>query len=462
MERIYFLFLLFSFFSITACGGGGNNATNDNNSSSESSDKVWGKPVLIENQNFFSAVSPQIVSDRNGNTIAIWSQWDGRNYNTWTNRFSASSGTWGNPTQLVSLAKYAQIAVDSLGNAFLLWCQYTSVWVNRYDVSTGQWGSATLIASSNVGDMQSTKIAIDRNGNAMAVWRQSSGGSFVNYRIMASYYEVDRNQWGASTDLTDYVFGSGAQSKLPQVSFDFNGNAHVVWDKHDGRFGTYTNIWSNRYDVVSGEWDGAKLLETENLGNSYNPQIDIDDSGNAIAVWPYSNGTTIDIWSNRYDANTKQWGTAEPIETNNASLALNPKIFFDTNGNAISLWVHNDGNGYFYAWYNRYDVSLAQWGNADLLYSEYDKIGQINITNTVDANGNLFVVWRQHIDVDRGIRSVVACRYDTSTGQWDTPVTIGTGEIENPKVAIDANGNVTVVWSQYDGFKHNIWANRFQ
>ena len=47
-------------------------------------------------------------------------------------------------------------------------------------------------------------------------------------------------------------------------------------------------------------WGTAVLIETDNVGNAYNPQVAVDESGNAIAVWKQFDGTRSNIWANRY------------------------------------------------------------------------------------------------------------------------------------------------------------------
>ena len=83
----------------------------------------------------------------------------------------------------------------------------------------------------------------------------------------------------------------------PQVAFDASGNAVVVWQQSDG---TRYNIWSNRYTASTGLWGTAALIETDNAGDANNPQVAIDASGNALAVWSQSDGTRYNIWSNMY------------------------------------------------------------------------------------------------------------------------------------------------------------------
>jgi hypothetical protein len=47
-------------------------------------------------------------------------------------------------------------------------------------------------------------------------------------------------------------------------------------------------------------WGSPVLIETDNAGDARYPQIAVDSSGNALAVWAQSDGTRFNIWANRY------------------------------------------------------------------------------------------------------------------------------------------------------------------
>ena len=98
--------------------------------------------------------------------------------------------------------------------------------------------------------------------------------------------------------------------------------------------------WS--FTTEDGDWGAAELIETDNAGNASTPQIAIDSSGNAVAVWTQWDGTRDSIWANRF--NGTSWGTAELIEADNAGNAEYPQIAFDSSGNAIAVWYQSDGN----------------------------------------------------------------------------------------------------------------------
>jgi hypothetical protein len=300
----------------------------------------WGTATLIEIDNLGDAFAPQIAIDANGNAMAVWTQSDGTRDNVWVNRFTPAGG-WGTATLIetnnVGGAEQPQIAMDTSGNALAVWSQvdgsYLSIWANRY-TPTGGWGTASLIESGNAGPAFSPQIAFDTSGNAMAVRMQADS---LRYNIVANRF-TPSGGWGtASLIETD----NAGNAENPQIAFDASGNAMAVWQQTDG---TRTNIWANRYTASTG-WSTATLIETDNAGPAIKPQIALDSSGNAIAVWSQRDSTRSNIWANRFTP-SGGWGTATLIETDNAGSAFVPQIAMDASGNAWAVWEQGDGTRY--------------------------------------------------------------------------------------------------------------------
>ena len=255
------------------------------------------------------------------------------------------------------------------------------------------WGTAELIETDNAGDAELPQVTIDTDGNAIAVWYQSDG---TRYNIWSNRYVVGTG-WGIAelieADNAGHAYG-------PQVAIDRDGNAIAVWSQSDG---TRENILSNRYVMGTG-WGTAELIETDNAG-AWRPQIAIDRDGNAVAIWYQDDGTRYNIWANRYAVGTG-WGTEEPIETDNAGNAIVPQVAIDTDGNAVAVWYQFDGTRYN-IWANRY-VKGTGWGTAELIETD------------------------------------------------------NAGDAELPQVTIDTDDNAIAVWHQFDGTRDNIWANRYE
>ncbi len=151
-----------------------------------------------------------------------------------------------------------------------------------------------------------------------------------------------------------------------------------------------TGIFSTASFAASYTWGTAALIETDNAGNAFAPQVAVDSSGNAIAVWYQWDGTRYSIWANRYTSGSG-WGTAALIETDNAGGASSPQVAFDSSGNAIAVWTQHDGTRYN-IWANRMTAAVRNDfnndGKADILWRNTSGANYIWLMNgTATAGG---------------------------------------------------------------------------
>ena len=344
----------------------------------------WGTAVLIETDDVGTTLWPQVASDHNGNAVAVWLQSDGTRHNIWANHYTLGIG-WGTAVLIetdTGFAGAADVAVDANGNAVAVWRQSDgtrhNIWGNRYTAGTG-WGTAVLIETDDVGTTRWPQVVSDSNGNAVAVWEQHDG---TRYNIWANHYTAGTG-WGTAVLIESDDTGS---SQRPQVAFDSNGNAVAVWQRHNG---TRNNISANHYTAGTG-WGTAVLIESDDAGNAEWPQVAFDSNGNAVSVWEQHDGTRQNIWANHYTTGIG-WGTAVLIETDNVGNAFQPDVAVDASGNAVAVWNQLDDTSAS-AMANRY-VAGSGWGTAAAIENDSGHADAPRVA--VDANGNVVAVWAQ-------------------------------------------------------------------
>jgi hypothetical protein len=416
----------------------GNPMVADYNWSFTTAEGTWGTHELIQT-NIGNAISTQIAVDSKGHAIAVWSQDDGNNHNIYANRFNGTD--WGTAKLIgndTGNAYEPQVAVDSNGNAIAVWRQNVgnnyNIYANRFNGS--DWGTATLIETDNTSSALSPQVAVDSNGNAIAVWHQYVG---AEYSIYANRF--NGTDWGTATLIETDDAGKASNS---QVAVDSNGNAIAVWNQNDG---ANENIYANHFN--GSDWGTAKLIEND-TGKAVDPQIAVNNNGNAIAVWRQNDGANENIYANRFDGT--DWGTAELIGNDTVN-AYDPQIAVDSNGNAIAVWRQFDGNNDIYA--NRFNGTT--WGTAELI--ENDKSNAYDPQIAFDSNGNAIAVWTTYINI-------YANRFNGS--DWGTAQLVEneTGRALSPQVAVDSNGNAITVWRQRTNQDidtiDSIYANRFK
>ncbi len=302
--------------------------------------------------------APAIAIDANGNALAVWTQEISfpTSANTWSRRYDAGTGSWEMPVIIDNNAAYARtpdIAFDQNGNALAVWQQgpnqHWSVWSNRYTAATDSWGTAVLLENDDTCNTGAPKIAVDANGNAIAIWRQSSDMMCNRSDLWANMYTASTGTWGTPEKIETDDAGSVFNYR---IAFDANGNAIAIWEQDDGPDtdpNIITNIWSNRYTAGTG-WGTAELVETDDAGNAWSPEIAIDANGNVLAVWQQTQGQPrqgsefFDVIANRYTLGTG-WGTPQIIGAQTGTIDtedLAPQIAVDPQGNAIAIWGQAD------------------------------------------------------------------------------------------------------------------------
>lgn len=201
----------------------------------------WSGAVLIESGDD-SAFMPIVAVHAGGDAIAVWEQTAGAADDLWANRYVAGVG-WTGATRLET-AEYSvhapSIAFGANGDAIAVWQQgdgvNTSAFANRYIAGSG-WSGAIRIESSDAHGVWLPQVAVDARGNAIAWWSQSEGAVFS---VWANRYIVGRG-WGSAMPIET---GSGTASE-PHVAIDRRGNAIAVWIQHDG---TSQRVWTNRFE----------------------------------------------------------------------------------------------------------------------------------------------------------------------------------------------------------------------
>lgn len=250
----------------------------------------WGEAKVISKiLNSYQMETLKFAFDTSGNVILVWPFEDAtdseKQIHIWAKRYSITTG-WEKAVKIdpgvvsgysdhVSESTQPKIAFDSRGNAIVVWTQVKDrnqggIWTNRYTAGKG-WGLAAPI--TKIGRAQSRQqLAIDHRGNAIIVWSQKDG-------VGVSYYTVDVG-WGEPENIYEHSCRSYG-SFDPQVGFDADGNATVVWWH---KVLLYTTIWSRQYSPGKG-WAPLTPVKRDYTNKACNPLISFDRHGIAHVIW---------------------------------------------------------------------------------------------------------------------------------------------------------------------------------
>ena len=409
--------------------------------------RSWRTAAAIETDTG-EATSPQISFDAAGNAVAVWIQNDGVYDRVMSNTYTAGVG-WGSATQVSAStgdAQSPQILVDSDGDALATWSQmgptYTNLWVNLYQAGSG-WGTAGFI-EYNDGDVRNPQVALDEAaGNGLIVWEQDTAPGPAPSNVWAIEYSSGSG-WGTA-ELIESSFGN---ARVPQVAFDSTGKAIAVWQQYDGS--ARDDIRANTWSPTDG-WGTATEIETTDAGSSRAPQLVIDSTDKATVVWSSDDGSRFNIWATTY-TEAGGWTSDVLIETDNAGDAYDPQLATDSVGNLVAVWRQHDGVR-FNTVANAYSVDSG-WGTAETIESHDGTAAEPQVA--MDGDGNAIAVWRSY---DIWANTWTPANGWSTAQQIETDAA---GMADKPQLGFDPEGNAIAVWMESDATRNNIQSNRFE
>lgn len=200
------------------------------------------------------AVSPSL-----GYFVAAWQVYDGDSGKFLTQSATYTiAGGWTGAEYIFSSgdphdAFMPQVKVDGSRNTVVVWFDATNQTIQAATLPYGEsWSSQTPINISAVGDTNSPQIAINPSGYVVAVWERSNGSYFA---IQASTLQLGGvDGWSTPVEIsteTQNAFGAS-------VAVDINGNAVAVWEQIQGS----DIIVQAAYLPSGGTWAAPTTLST--------------------------------------------------------------------------------------------------------------------------------------------------------------------------------------------------------
>ena len=403
---------------------------------------------------------PQIATDSAGNSYVVWRGDDGHDFEIYWVKVD-NTGTPGtvemistHPDNVNPYDWYPQIDVDGAGNSYVVWEGYdmhdSEIYWVKID-NTGTPGTVQKISTHpdniNNNDYR-PQIAVDTIGNSYVVWYGYGGGNKEIY-----WLKIDSTGTPGTVEKVsnhpDSVYG---HDQDPQIAADDSGNSYVTW--WGGGYGAYDIYWT-RVDSTGAPGSTLKVsTHPDNIsGYDLYPQIAADGAGNSFVVWYGHDGNDEEIyWVSIDGAGTP--GTVQKISTHPGSIThkdCNPDIAADSAGNSYVVWHVVD---WFDPVYNDiYWVKIDNTGTpgtVEMISNHPD-----NTTNddfaaqvAVDDSQNSYVVWHGWDGND----DEIYWTYVDSTGTPGTAEKISThpdniDEDESfPHICLDSAGNSYVVF----------------
>ncbi len=280
-------------------------------------------------------------------------------------------------------------------------------------------------------------IAADQSGNAFVVWQDNRNGNFDVYFS----WKPSGGAWQVNERVTDP--GATKGWTLPAIAVDLSGNAYAVWQ--DDRNGNSDIYFSFR--PFGGAWQANRKVYGGSEGNACNPDIAVDLSGNAYAVWEDDRNGNKDIYFSFCPAGG-EWQPGIRVDDGLTGNACNTSIGVDQSGNAYALWTdtrNGDSDIYF-----SFRPSGGEWQAGEKVSNIMGDNNTYGSNIAVDQAGNACAIW------DNGIndKSDIYFSYRPAGGSWSTSRQVNeyrenTGAFWG-NIAIDRSGKLYAVWAEME------------
>jgi 6-phosphogluconolactonase (cycloisomerase 2 family) len=423
------------------------------------------------------ADNPQVAVDQNANAVFTWSGRDnsggcfGGCFRAQARARSATGALTG--TQTLSAPDQGiggpQVGVDQDGDAVFAWQR--SMDTNCPD----QFGNPTQCvnvqarARSAAGTLSATQtpspagqlaqlpqVAVDQDGDAVFVWRRLDGttdcGGVACYRIQARA----RSAAGVLSAVQN-VSAAGQHAGDPQVAVDQSGNAVFVWKRFDGA--------NDRIQARARSAAGA-LGATQTLSDvgqhAGDPQVAVDPNGNAVFVWRRLDGTTDCDGGGCFLVQAiarSAVGALSPVQTLSAGGqdTFGPQVAVDQSDNAVFVWQRLDGAEY------RIQARARSAAGALSATQNLSAAGQpARLPQVaVDSSGTAVFVWKRFDGTSPGsCCHRIQARARSAAGALDAIQTLSAAgqQADGPQVAVSPGGTAVATWWRSDGANNRVQA----
>ena len=319
-------------------------------------------------------------------------------------------------------ASAPRIASDGAGNIAAIWREVDGdvAAIRAAFRPAGEgWGGGRRLSLAAPAT-EAPQLAMDRLGNAVAVWHRSTGSDSV---VQVSIKPAG-SAWSAARDLS-----------LPgELAF----NAHVAVEA-----GRMTAVWAAKEGLrsvvraaagtVAGGWQPAETVSGP-ISNAYAPVIALDDRGGAVAAWQWWDGAYLVVQA-ALRSPGGDWSRPDTLSGAGRD-ASRPRVAMDAAGNALVGWIRS--NGTWLAAQVSSRPAGGTWSAPTSLSKRGGNTRQLDVV--LNRRGDAAVAW--HGDYGGQWTSFRPAGAVVWGARLQLPQSWGSA-----RIALDEAGNATAVWS---------------
>ncbi len=405
-------------------------------------------PTLAQESTY---VSPgQMAFAPDGTAVAVWDEPDG-GHSVVRTASRPAGGVWSASEPLSGAlleSSGAALAIDAAGNAVAAWTSFdddtftnATIYVAERPAG-GSWATPVAL-SDGLTQVVGVRLAVTPGGAATAVWLRRDSTN----RIQAAT-RAPGGAWPLPADAV-YLSTAGYNADSPDVAVDPNGNLVAVWQKIAGTGGGIYKIEGAVRPAAAVDWTDPQDLSEAGSFTATQPHVVIDGSGLATAIWQQTTSTRTLIQSaTRPAGDVASWSARKDLSAPDTDGAA-PQLSADADGNVTAVWGESTGgmgSTYRIRTSTRAQAS-ADWSAAITLGTG---LGTVSFPSdgpavAVAADGSAAATW---LNRDMALNTTVEGAARTKAGTWTPLTTLSTptSGSSSAMVAIDYDGDAAAMW----------------
>jgi hypothetical protein len=301
----------------------------------------WADPITLSDP-ADDGVGAELAFDPAGDVLVAWTAWSFADHASGyflQTTFRPAGGSWEHPRDLTARGtnspRGVSIALDRAGNAIAVWARAGPVADNPVvvaayrPVSSGVWETPVALSATLL-DVRGMRVHFDQAGNAIAAWIALRGGS--EEQVEASYLPMG-GAWQQPTDISHVA----ALIDGLDLQVAAGGEAVAVWNETS--VGDAGVIHSATRRAGSSRWQAPVALDEPVHG--YFPQtvaLGMDPKGDAVALWSGWSATAVRAAIRPAD------GHWQPAEDAAQVQAPDVAVSMDSAGDGLAVWEAASGS----------------------------------------------------------------------------------------------------------------------
>jgi hypothetical protein len=268
---------------------------------------------------------------------------------------------------------------------------------------------------------------------------------------------------GTDTLVSNSVLGA---QDSPAVASDASGAYVVVWVVYGQGGGSGGDIVGQRYDQY-GQAQGAQfVINTYTTDNQSAPSVAMDAEGDFVVAWAGEGASdSSGVYARVYDQFGNATGDQFLVNQYTPGLQNEPSVAMDAEGDFAVTWTSYGQNGNTTGIYARLFnwQGMAQTGEMQVNTTVTSRQDRSDVA--MDQNGDFTVVWESYTQnhISWGIEGQRFSATGAKVGGEFQINQYTSGQQMVPKVAMDLAGDFVVTWESYgqDGSGYGIYARRY-